>query len=123
MRYKLTDYEWMAVRPMLPNKVRGVPRVDDRRVLNGICWVLPRSAGLLCPRTTCYNRFVCRAAIHRQKVSGSQTRNIAAQGLTLSNFDPDQVSGKPALRSPSQKWSRCSESLKQFAHLCVPRMV
>ena len=51
-------------RPLLPNKPRGVPRVDDRRVLNGIFWVLrsgapwrdlPERYG---PRTTCYNRFV-----------------------------------------------------------------
>jgi hypothetical protein len=40
MRYELTDYEWAAVRPFLPNKPRGVPRVNDRRVLNGIFWVL-----------------------------------------------------------------------------------
>lgn len=51
---------------MLPNKTRSVPRVDDRRVLNGIFWVLqsgapwrdlPTSFG---PYTTCYNRFVRR---------------------------------------------------------------
>ena len=45
---------------LLPNK----PRVDDRRVLNGIFWVLrsgapwrdlPERYG---PRATCYNRFV-----------------------------------------------------------------
>lgn len=42
MRYELTDNEWTAIRPMLPNKPRGVPRVNDRRVLNGIFWVLPR---------------------------------------------------------------------------------
>jgi hypothetical protein len=29
MRYELTDYEWAAIRPMLPNKARGVRRVDD----------------------------------------------------------------------------------------------
>ena len=40
MRYELTDYEWTAIKPMLPNKPRGVPRVNDRRVLNGIFWVL-----------------------------------------------------------------------------------
>ena len=34
-RYELTDYEWAAIKPMLPNKPRGVPRVNDRRVLNG----------------------------------------------------------------------------------------
>jgi transposase len=40
MRYELADYEWTAIRPMLPNMPRGVPRVNDRRVLNGIFWVL-----------------------------------------------------------------------------------
>jgi hypothetical protein len=38
MRYELADYEWSAIKPMLPNKPRGVPRVNDRRVLNGIFW-------------------------------------------------------------------------------------
>jgi hypothetical protein len=42
MRYELTDHEWTAIKPMLPNKPRGVPRVNDRRVLNGIFWVLRR---------------------------------------------------------------------------------
>jgi transposase len=63
MRYDLTDHEWAAIKPMLPDKPRGVPRVDDRRVLNGIFWVLrsgapwrdlPDNFG---PYTTCYNRF------------------------------------------------------------------
>jgi transposase len=44
MRYELTDHEWAAIRPMLPNKPRGVPRVNDRRVLNGIFWVLRSGA-------------------------------------------------------------------------------
>jgi transposase len=62
-RYDLTDFEWKAIAPHLPNKPRGVPRVDDRRVLNGIFWILrsgspwadlPERYG---PRTTVYNRF------------------------------------------------------------------
>ena len=40
MRYELSDYEWTTIKPMLPNKPRGVRRVNDRRVLNGIFWVL-----------------------------------------------------------------------------------
>ena len=40
MRYELSEYEWTAIKPMLPNKPRGVRRVNDRRVLNGIFWVL-----------------------------------------------------------------------------------
>src|SRR6202007_980752 len=38
MRYELSDYEWTVIKPMLPNKPRGVRRVNDRRVLNGIFW-------------------------------------------------------------------------------------
>ncbi len=63
-RYDLTDFECRVIEPLLPNKPRGVPRVDDRRVLNGIFWVL--RSGAPCrdlperygSRTTCYNRFV-----------------------------------------------------------------
>jgi len=64
MRYELSDYEWTAIKPMLPNKPRGVRRVNDRRVLNGIFWVLRSGAPwrdlpeVYGPRTTCYNRFV-----------------------------------------------------------------
>jgi transposase len=64
MRYELTDNEWSAIKPMLPNKPRGVPRVNDRRVLNGIFWVLRSGApwrdlpDIFGPYTTCYNRFI-----------------------------------------------------------------
>ena len=44
MRYELSDAEWTAVNPMLPNKPRSIPRGDDRRVLNGIFWVLRSGA-------------------------------------------------------------------------------
>jgi hypothetical protein len=40
-RFDLTDFEWSVIQPLLPNKPRGVPRVDDRRVLNGIFWRPP----------------------------------------------------------------------------------
>lgn len=62
-RYDLSEYEWRMIAPLLPSKPRGVARVDDRRVLNGIFWVLrsgspwrdlPERYG---PYTTCYNRF------------------------------------------------------------------
>ena len=64
MRYELTDHEWASIKPMLPNKPRGIRRVDDRRVLNGIFWVLRSGAPWrdlpdeFGPYTTCYNRFV-----------------------------------------------------------------
>ncbi|MGE0769972.1 MAG: IS5 family transposase [Hyphomicrobiaceae bacterium] len=63
-RYELSDAEWAIIDPLLPRKSRGVARVEDRRVLNGIFWRLrsgspwadiPERYG---PYTTCYNRFV-----------------------------------------------------------------
>lgn len=36
MRHELSDHEWIAIEPMLPNKPRGAPRANDRRVLKGI---------------------------------------------------------------------------------------
>ncbi len=38
----LTEEQFNKIRPLLPNKPRGVPRVDDRRVLSGIIFCLQR---------------------------------------------------------------------------------
>ena len=58
-RFDLSDAEWSIIAPLLPNKSRGVSRVDDRRVLNGIFWVLRRARRGATYRlyTTVYNRF------------------------------------------------------------------
>ena len=62
-RYDLSEAEWRLIEPLLPDKPRGVARVDDRRVINGIFYVLrtgspwrdlPDRYG---PYTTVYNRF------------------------------------------------------------------
>jgi transposase len=62
-RFDLSDAEWRVISPLLPNKSRGVPRTDDRRVLNAIFYVLrtgspwrdlPERYG---PYTTAYNRY------------------------------------------------------------------
>jgi transposase len=44
MRYELSDYEWTVIKPMLPNKPRGVPGAGGRRVVNGIFWILRSGA-------------------------------------------------------------------------------
>ena len=62
-RFDLTDFEWSVIQPRLPQKSRGVKRVDDRRVLNGIFWRLRTGApwadipARYGPHTTCVNRF------------------------------------------------------------------
>ena len=63
MRYDLTDFEWSVIEPLLPMDRRGPKPQNNRRVLNGIFWVLragapwrdlPERYG---PYTTAYNRF------------------------------------------------------------------
>lgn len=73
MRYELSDYEWRVINPMLSNKPCGVPRVDDRRILNEIVWNfrsgapwrdLPEGFG---PNTTCYNRSTHRNPLRKTR--------------------------------------------------------
>ena len=37
-RHELTGFVWEFIEPLLPNKPRGVPRANDRRVINSIPW-------------------------------------------------------------------------------------
>jgi transposase len=39
-RYELTDFELSIIQPQPANKRRGIARVVDRKVLNGIYWWL-----------------------------------------------------------------------------------
>ena len=77
-RFDLTDFEWSVIQPLLPTKVRGVPRADDRKVLNGIFWRLRTGApwadipSHYGPHTTCVNRF------NRWRKAGHWTRILQA---------------------------------------------
>ena len=59
----LNDEQWARIKPHLPTDVRGVERVDDRRVISGIVHVLKSGCrwrdcpSVYGPRTTIYNRF------------------------------------------------------------------
>jgi hypothetical protein len=46
MRYEIADHEWAAINQMLPNKPRGIPRVNHRRVLNGSAREIKPGAGV-----------------------------------------------------------------------------
>ena len=105
-RYELSDFEWSIIQPLLPNRPRGVPRVDDRRVLNGIYWrmrtgspwaEIPERYG---PPTTCYNRFV----------------RWAAKGVWLDIFHARAAAGGPPaevlIDSSAVKAHRCASGGK-----------
>jgi transposase len=60
----LNDEQWSSIQPLLPTDVRGKARVDDRRVISGIVFVI-KSGCRWCdcpseygPAKTIYNRFV-----------------------------------------------------------------
>jgi mannitol 2-dehydrogenase len=59
-----SDEQWSCIEPLLPTNTRGMPRVDDRRVLSGIVHVLKSGCrwsdcpGAYGPHKTIYNRFV-----------------------------------------------------------------
>ncbi len=60
--YWLNDREWARIEPLLPRGRRGAHRVDDRRVISGIVYMLRSGARWRdCPEagpyTTIYNRF------------------------------------------------------------------
>jgi transposase len=122
MRYELADYEWSVIKPMLPNKPRGVPRVNDRRVLNGIFWVLrsgapwrdlPEAFG---PYTTCYNRFV------RWRRAGVWSAIIdalaAAHDAAVQMIDTSIVRVHAWANTPAKKQSQQSDLLQP---LSLPR--
>ena len=44
MHFDLSDEEWVVIEPLLPKGGRGPKRVDDRRILNGIFYILPSGA-------------------------------------------------------------------------------
>jgi transposase len=68
----LSDAQGERLSPLLPRKLRGVARVDDRHVISGIIvapqsgerWIdVPAECG---PRKTLYNRFVRWSASRAQ---------------------------------------------------------
>lgn len=60
----LSEEQFARLQPLLPNKPRGVPRVDDRRVISGIVHVLRNglmwrdAPAVYGPSKTLYNRFI-----------------------------------------------------------------
>jgi transposase len=127
MRYELTDNEWSAIKPMLPNKPRGVPRVNDRRVLNGIFWVLrsgapwrdlPDNFG---PYTTCYNRFVRwrRADVWAKLMSALAGAHDAAVQMIDTSIVRVHQQGACVNRNRRQSMGRSRGGLTSKIHAVV----
>jgi transposase len=127
MRYELTDHEWFAIKPLLPNKPRGIPRVDDRRVLNGIFWVLrsgaswrdlPRRLG---PFTTSYNRFVRwrRAGVWSRIMSALATTHDASVHMIDTSIVRVHQHAACIARNRSRSMGRSRGGLSSKIHAVV----
>ena len=127
MRYELADHEWTAIKPMLPNKPRGVPRVNDRRVLNGIFWVLrsgapwrdlPDNFG---PHTTCYNRFVRwrRAGVWGRIIDALASAHDAAVQMNDTSIVRVHQHGACFTRNQRQSMGRSRGGLTSKIHALV----
>jgi transposase len=125
MRYELTDGEWATITPMLPNKARGVPRVDDRRVLNGIFWVsgapwrdLPTVFG---PYNTCYNRFVRwrRAGVWSRIMDALAATHDAAVQMIETSIVRVHQHGASLFRNNRQSMGRSRGRLTSKIHAVV----
>ena len=127
MRYELADYEWTAIRPMLPNKPRGVPRVNDRRVLNGIFWVLRSGAPwrdlpvAFGPYTTCYNRFVRwrRAGVWGRIIDALAATHDAAVQMIDTSIVRVHQHGSCITRNQRQSMGRSRGGLTSKIHAVV----
>ena len=86
----LSDAQFARLQPLLPGKVRGVPRADDRKVTSGIIHVIryrlrwrdaPACYG---PHKTLYNRFArwSRAAVF-DRIFQALVAESAATGTVM----------------------------------------
>lgn len=127
MRYELSNDEWIVIKLMLPNKPRGVPRVNDRRVLNGIFWVLrsgapwrdlPANFG---PYTICYNRFVRwrRAGVWAKLMSALADAHDAAVQMIDTSIVRVHQHGACITRNRRQSMGRSRGGLTSKIHALV----
>jgi transposase len=110
-------------------KARGVPRVDDRRVLNGICWMLRSGApwrdlpDCYGPRTTCYNRFVRwrRAGVWERIMPALAAVHDAAVQMIDTSIVRVHQHAACAARNRSQSMGRSRGGLTSKIHAVVTR--
>ena len=90
----LSNDPFERLKPLSPNKVRGVPRVDDRKVISGIIHVIryglrwrdaPACYG---PHKTLYNRFVrwSRAAVFDRIFQALAAESTATETVMIDSI-------------------------------------
>lgn len=110
----LSDKAWAVIEPHLPHGRPGAPRVDDRRVISGILYVLkagcrwrdcPAAYG---PRTTIYNRYnrwarqgIWRRLFERLASTGAVPEELAIDATHIKAHRSAAGAKKGRRRKPS----------------------
>ena len=100
----LADDPFDRLKPLLPNKGRGVPRVDDRKVISGIIHVIryglkwrdaPACYG---PHKTLYNRFVRwrRARVFDRIFQALAAESTATKTVMIDSTHRGRIAPPPA---------------------------
>jgi hypothetical protein len=100
MRYELADYEWVAIKPMLPNKPRGVPRVNDRRrIMDALAAAHDAAVQMIDTSIVrVHQHGACITRNQRQSMGRSRYDRLAP--TTLPSFNSRQSGYGCALMSP-----------------------
>src|SRR6266851_4172119 len=114
MRCELSDYEWTAIKPMLSNKPRSVRRVNDRRVLNGIFWVL-RSGAPWRDLPENYGPYTTRHG----NDDGIVLRATGSQGGSMRPVSGHQASGREMLQRTAKSCGPDAPTLASSSRSCV----
>jgi transposase len=124
----LNDEQWARIESHLPTDVRGVDRVDDRRVISGIIHVL-KSGCRWCdcpleygPHTTIYNRFVRWAErgiwenLFRKLAGNGRAADMQMIDSTHIKAHRSAAGGKGGSRS-RRLAARAAGATRKFTHL------
>ena len=112
MRYELSDYEWSVIRPMLPNKPRGVPRVTTgafSTASSGSCDQVRR--GAICRRRTTI------ASVRSCLVHCNRGRRC----WPTADMTPTGSENSPSRKEHGQTFLRSGTVVDLLQHLPLPK--
>ncbi len=110
-RFWLSESQFERIQPFLPNKPRGVPRVDDRRVVSGIIHVIRN--GLMwrdAPERCGPHKTLCNRSI-RWSEAGVFDHVFAELAAESTATDTVMIPSRRNCVSPAGQWTQPTSRL------------
>lgn len=112
MNFWLSEKQFNKIRSLLPNKPRGVPRVDDRRVLSGIIFCIQRGYRWsdvppeYGPAKTLYNRYKrwSEAGVFERifEALAHETADLSTLMIDASHVKTHRIAANGVKKSPAK---------------------